>query len=413
MNLIQVVLLTGRFLTSVFLLGLTSSGVGGCGGNDLAGVGAVGEEPDALLPSVLDTIAASRLVPALGVRALAATVDSGVVSRDAVVFGLRVQGLADRVQGNDLWHVGSLTKAMTATLAARLVEQGILDWGTTVAAVFPDFVGVICPEYEDVRLDELMYHTSRLPVDVTTTPSWPTLRTDPAPITEQRRRWSAELLSLEPVGIRGEHRYTNAGYVIAGAMMEELTGQSWEELMRIEVFDPLGMNSAGFGPPGTVGSPPDQPRGHTISNNTTVVPQEPNVNADNPAAFGPAGTVHVSLEDYGKFLAEHLEGLRDSSDYLSAQSWEKLHTAAPETSYALGWGVDQRTWARGRTLAHSGSNSLWFAVAWIAPERNMAFVAVTNVGAPIGGQDGDGFVNGERATDQAIQALILRAGFSF
>ena len=84
-----------------------------------------------------------------------------------------------------------------------------------------------------------------------------------------------------------------------------------------------------------------------------------------------------------------------------------LHSRERVTHWA--GGVDQRTWADGRTLAHSGSNTLWFAVAWIAPERNMAFVAVTNVGV----QAGEDLVSGERATDQVIQALILRAGLSF
>ena len=394
-------MLATRFGICVFLTSVIASVLAGCGGTDLAGIGDIGEQGDARLDSVLGTIRRNWQVPALGVIAIAA---NAPLIRDNAVAGIRAEGSASRVGYDDLWHMGSLTKPMTATLAARLVESQTVAWDVTVGQVFPDFVGVIRPEYEDVRLDELMYHTAGLPTDVTLTPSWSSLRTDPAPLPEQRRRWAVELLSLEPAGERGVHRYSDAGYIVAGAMMEELTGQSWEQLMQTRVFDPLGMTSAGFGPPGSIGAPPDQPRGHTrVSDGAPWLPLEPDANADNPAALGPAGTVHVSLEDYGKYVREHLRGLRGSSDFLSATSWGKLHTAAPGTGYALAWGVDQRTWAGGQAFAHSGSNAYWFAVAWIAPERDRAFVAVTNVGG----------VDGERATDQAVQALVLRAGFSF
>ena len=58
-----------------------------------------------------------------------------------------------------------------------------------------------------------------------------------------------------------EFLYSNAGYVIAGAMLEQVTGESWEELIRTEVFEPLGMTRAGFGAPGSADAV-DQPRGH-------------------------------------------------------------------------------------------------------------------------------------------------------
>ena len=62
---------------------------------------------------------------------------------------------------------------------------------------------------------------------------------------EQRRQWTAELLTLAPETSRGEHLYSNANYVVAGAMLEEVTGQQWEDLMQEHVFAPLGMTSTG------------------------------------------------------------------------------------------------------------------------------------------------------------------------
>jgi CubicO group peptidase (beta-lactamase class C family) len=94
---------------------------------------------------------------------------------------------------------------------------------------------------------------------------------------------------------RGEHLYSNGGYIVAGAMLEALTGQTWETLMEQELFQPLGITTAGFGAPGT-SAVRDQPWGHLRSGGTWT-PLSPGPGADNPAAIGPAGTVHIALSD--------------------------------------------------------------------------------------------------------------------
>ena len=72
--------------------------------------------------------------------------------------GVRAQGSAELATAEDLWHVGSLTKSMTATLAGVLVERGDISWGTTVSEVLPGLIATTDPEYRDVRLDELLGH---------------------------------------------------------------------------------------------------------------------------------------------------------------------------------------------------------------------------------------------------------------
>src|SRR5690606_12715334 len=115
--------------------------------------------------------------------------------------------------------------------------------------------------------------------------------------------------------------YSNAGFAIAGHMAETITGTSWEDLIQRDVFAPLGITTAGFGPPGTPtgtpassrpdlpGSPgangsADQPRGHR--NNNPIEPDAPG--ADNPPAISPAGRVYMSLEDWARFINAHLRG---------------------------------------------------------------------------------------------------------
>jgi CubicO group peptidase (beta-lactamase class C family) len=288
--------------------------------------------------------------------------------------GVRTKGYQTTVTVDDKWHIGSNTKAMTATLAGIFVERGLIEWSTTIEEVFPELRGKVLPEFLDVRLDELLSHTAGISNNFSETPFWAASRETEAPITEQREVWLPQLLSLEPGAARGTFAYSSSGFVVAGAMLERLTGESWESLMERELFQPLGMTGAGFGPPGDPEASADQPRGHRGEGNSATP-----VYADNPPALGPAGTVHVSLREHARFLIAHMRGAQGEDGIVSAATFEKLHTPFPETTYAQGWGVAERDWARGSTLSHNGSNTLWYHTVWLAPERDVAIVAATNV----------------------------------
>src|SRR5690606_36603209 len=150
----------------------------------------------------------------------------------------------------------------------------------------------------------------------------------------------------------------------------------WEQLMRERLFVPLGMTSAGFGAPGSAEAV-DQPRGHRANG----CPQDPGAGADNPPAIGPGGTVHCTLQDWARFIAMHVDGASDAAPgappLLQKETLESLHIpcAGKGQPYAMGWLITERPWARGeqdgdrgRVLTHAGSNTMWFAVAWLAPE---------------------------------------------
>jgi CubicO group peptidase (beta-lactamase class C family) len=210
---------------------------------------------------------------------------------EAAAVGLRAIGHGEEVTVDDRWHLGSLTKAMTSTLAAVLVEDGLITWDATVAEVFPALA--VRPEYRTVRLDDLLSHTGGVHTDITRAPSWSRLGASPDPLPVQRRLLVSELLNLDSDATRGMYAYSNGGYVVAGAMLEQMTGEDWEGLITRRLFSPLGMASTGFGAPGSPGAP-DQPWGHaTVDRSLTAL--EPGPGADNPAAIGPAGTVHSTF----------------------------------------------------------------------------------------------------------------------
>ena len=157
-------------------------------------------------------------------------------------------------------------------------------------------------------------------------------------------------------------------------MAEKVTGKSWEDLMREKIFRPLGMTTAGFGAPGTRAKN-DQPRGHRSDG----TPVEPGPGADNPVAIGPAGIVHCSIGDWAKFAAANLPS--GENQLVKPETLEDApHAAAPgEPPYAMGWIiVDGQPWAGGPALTHAGSNTMWFAVAWLAPGKDFAVLVACN-----------------------------------
>lgn len=342
------------------------------------------------LESALDAIRAKYELPALG---------GAIVEGDRVLAVLAVgrRELTDkaRVTPQDQWHIGSCTKAMTATVCAMLIEQGKIKWDTTIGDVFPELRDIMRPEYRAVTMEQLLTNRGGVPSDVMGNGVFMLMRTSPGTPRELRTTFVKEILKLPPDAPPGtKFIYSNSNFVMAGAMVERLTGQDWEALVQKMLFDPLGMKSAGFGPPGAADEV-DQPRGHVLRGDA-LAPMQPGPFSDNPPAFAPAGTVHCSLEDWAKFASQHIRGDGgDGSLLLKPETFKKLHTPPPDgESYACGWGVHKKDWG-GTVLAHAGSNTMWYCVAWLAPQKNVGFLVTTNCAKP----------DTARATDEAGELL--------
>lgn len=312
------------------------------------------------LESQLEEIRAKLELPAL---ASAMWRDGKVV--EIGVVGVRKADDPTKATKTDRWHIGSNTKAMTATLIAIFVDRGKLRWTDTLSTLFPGWK--LDPSYAKVTLDQLIRHTGGAPGQPPDA-VWRQLWAD-ADAPDARTKFVKAILAAPPAQAPGNFVYSNAGYMIAGAALERVTGQRWEQLMKDELFAKLDMQSCGFGAPGTKGTV-DEPRGHDAGG--TAI--EPGPAADNPAGLGPAGTVHCSLEDYGKFLNMHVLG---TPALVTPESMQHLHTAR-DGNYAGGWIVIPS--AKGSQLGHSGSNTMWYATAVLAPADKAAFVIVTNKG---------------------------------
>lgn len=303
---------------------------------------------------------------------------AGVVGRDGMIWtgarGVRVAEGADPVSVDQKWHLGSNGKAMTGLLYGKLVEQGRAKWGLTLGEILS---GASADEgMKSVTIDELLCHTSGLKeADIINRERMMAAHTDTRPPHEHRADFARELLGKAPTGTRGTFAYSNSGYVLAGAAIEAIVGRPWEQVIQTELFDPLGMTTVGHGAPRGA-----DPWGHRILPDGKWAAVDPARGADNPAPFGPAGRMHMSVADYGKFL--RLYGTQGGG-FVSAATMTKLLTPPADMGpqpYAYGWGV--RTgdaWAAGGpTLYHNGSNTMWYASANVAPARGLAVFSIAN-----------------------------------
>jgi CubicO group peptidase (beta-lactamase class C family) len=345
-------------------------------------------EPDDVA-KLLEKIRDDHDVPALA----AAVMDEGEIVALGVC-GMRSASRVVPVMLDDKWHLGSCTKSMTASLAAMLVEDGLIRWNTTLSEIFPDEAEEMDHAWRDVTLEQLLTHRGGAPHDPPKDLYAEAMKQEGEPML-QRWEFVTGLLHLPPAKPPGTHWiYSDCGYAIAGAMLERAGGEPWEDMMRSRLFEPLGLKSAGFGAPATPGKL-DQPWGH-LGYEPPFKPVAPGPNADYPPSLGPAATVHMSIADFARYAQWHVAGARGEGTLLKPESFRKLHAPPDGQDYAMGWAVTKRRWAGGTALMHSGDNTMFYAVMWLGARENTCFVAACNADC----------VEASEACDDAIRMLI-------
>lgn len=282
---------------------------------------------------------------------------SVLVLRNGETLFHRAYGTADHRHGvpadtGTRYLVASTAKPFTAVAALRLVAEGELDLGDLVETYVPEYPD---PIGEAVTIWNLLTHTSGIELD------------NHGPYNEEVReaRSVAALLaaqlrhiehlnrgSVEGFELPGEFDYTNEGFDLLGVVVQRVSGQSWQDYLRHEVFDPTGMTRTGFHHDTAVedlstGSTrgEDHPRGRRRENHTLVSP-----------FARPAGGLYSTTRDLGRFLEVIHDGdlLPDSlaRRATSAQvAWDSV--ADSRVSYGLGFEVEEKSGLR--YFGHSGS----------------------------------------------------------
>ncbi len=298
-----------------------------------------------------------------------------LVSQDHIhsaCSGLRRIDAADLIQITDHFQLGSLSKAVTATLIARLIEQGKLRWDATLAELLPAWREQMCPDYHSVTVAQLLQHRSGLPRDFHEM-DYPSLLAmlGGNPIAD--RTTAARWVLQQPRSSPHKTNYSDLGYLIVGIIAETIGGNTYENLLQQHVLQPLNISSR-FGYYWPV-------LGHRwrsvrwFGESTWQVEKTSSEKRQLQFALSSASGLTLSLPDYGVFLREHLLGLRGESTLLDQANFKQLHT--PLDHYALGWSIIQSS-KHGAISVHDGSGDGSASYTLMIPSKNLAVSVMCN-----------------------------------
>jgi len=247
------------------------------------------------------------------------------------VAGVKKYGEPEKIGVDSKFQIASNTKAITATIAALLVEQGKIDWNSKLIEMVPDLKGKIRNAYLNVTLEELLSNRGKVqPFEEDGSKEWKGM---PSSFSTEKSKYEfAEYaLNLEPKTTSDKnHSYSNGGFIIAALMLEKASGKSWGEL--VEQFDEIFQVDTFLGFPnqedvrGTFGHK------KRFGKYRAVEPQD---EQDFQFDFSPAGNLSISIVDLTSIIHNHLEGLMGKDNILKSTTYKKLHYGFND--YSLGW----------------------------------------------------------------------------
>lgn len=312
--------------------------------------------------------------------------------------GRRRQPQGAMLQGDESFSTGSLGKAMTAMLAARLIEQGRLRWDSRPVDLIPTLATLQQPAYAGITLTQLLDHRSGLPYggEEDLAAFIDTWASQPLPSTAMLRRravlsWA---LQLPAAGPAGDFLYSNIGYELVAWMLEAATGQTFEDLLQKEIHAPLGLQLRSQ-------PPADAASGHTgaAMGGLAAIDLPADLQAWLYALQGSGGQ-WMTADAYGRWMREHQRALQGSSSPLPVAYVRRLQ-ALRAGDYALGW-------QGGGTpalplLVHSGGMPGFSSLVGLRQDGEACCFAFSNTQAT--GSDGPDWVLDR--LNSALSAVLL------
>ncbi|MEM7705928.1 MAG: serine hydrolase [Pseudomonadota bacterium] len=297
-------------------------------------------------------------------------------------FGYRDMDKELPMTPDTLFAIGSTTKAMTSTVLGVLVDDGALEWDEPVRRYLPSFNLADAGIAARISTRDLVTHRSGLP------------RHDLLWYNNNggtRAELIARFEHLEfTADLRERFQYNNLMYMTAGYLAGELSGSTWEEVMRSRLFSPLGMERTNFS---VAKSQADANHARPYRENDDDELEEiPFRSID---LVGPAGSVNSSVNEMARWLQFNLDGGRAGDaqlvDRATLADIHSPHMTVPSTStrddivsagYGLGWGVS--VYRGHRRLGHGGGIDGFITSVILFPDDNLGLVSFTNVGSNLG-----------------------------
>ncbi|GII90417.1 beta-lactamase family protein [Sinosporangium siamense] len=266
---------------------------------------------------------------------------------------------------DSLFQIGSITKVWTATQIMLLVEEGRLTLDTPVIEVLPEFT-LPDPEIaKQVTIRHLLSHTSGIDGDLFTDEPG---RGDDC--VEKYVALCADLRQNHPIGVT--QSYCNSGFVIAGRVIERLTGKVWDAALREQIIEPLGLTH-------TYTLPEDVLRFRAAMGHEDGKPAPVWML---PRSVGPAGLICARARDVVEFGRAHLSGRllkRPEAMWEPQVAIPNPHTLGGH--WGVGWILSE--WDGHKVVSHGGNTIGQSAMLWVLPGSGTVACLLVN-----GGQSG-------------------------
>ncbi len=272
---------------------------------------------------------------------------------------------------------GSITKVMTATLMLQCVERGEVDLDERVTAYLPELQLAPPANVGALRVRHLLNHTNGIDADL----FWP----DEVTGRDALKYFVGELRRCATLFDPGEYvSYSNAGMLVAGRVLEVVTGRTYHDLLERRLYAPVGMVDSCTSPEQAILR--RTAVGHMLDPKTGKVRRTDMFML--PGSWSACGsTPIVTTADLLAFARTHLEdGVSPTGErVLSAELTRKMRTVtvdmgSPDVS-PLGLGWPFVPFGDGAVLFHGGASPGGTAILLVVPERKFAFVAFGNSGA--------------------------------
>lgn len=312
----------------------------------------------------------------------------GVIQDGEVVYtrtsGETIAGTGQPITPDTLFKIASNSKAMTASVLARLVDAGKLRWDDPVTKHLPQFRMHDPWVTRHMQVRDLLIHNSGLPEGAGDLMLWP------EPNDFQRAHIIAGLAHLKPErSFRSGYAYDNLLYVVAGEVAAAAGGAPYETLVRREVFEPLGLQRCHVGriDRDEVGDIA-QPHMREGDGNVVIRADEPVIPAITSAA---AGGIRCSLRDMLTWAQAWLSPTPAQRDWLSQEQRKAMWTAHMPMpisarrsewddshfyAYGYGWRLSDihGVWS----VSHTGTLAGMYSVLHLLPESRSGFVVMIN-----------------------------------
>jgi len=331
-----------------------------------------------------------RLVDAVVARYHLPGIAVGVIENGKVTYMRGVGELADTgrpIDPDTLFKIASNSKAMTATVLARLVQQGKLRWDDPVRKYLPGFAMYDPWVTRNMQVGDLLVHHSGLPEGGGDLMLWP----QPNRFTPQDI--IAGLKYIKPAySFRAGYAYDNLLYVVAGEVAAAAGGAPYAQLLRREVFDPLGMTRCQIGTwnrdaVGNVAQPHDRRDGRNVVTDADGA-------IIRPTTMDAAGGVRCSLRDMLTWARNWLAPTPRQLQWLAPaqrqQEWTP-YTPMPISARRRAWdGTRFHAYGYGwriadvdgeLTVSHTGTLSGMYSAMTLLPDRDSGFVFLINAEA--------------------------------